>query len=99
MGSAVAGPGVCASCALSPLPALALSLSGDSQSAAEAPRPLAWQQRRDGAREREDGRCTASAPERSGGVVRSGRPLGGANNNAEGLRVVEIAQRYDLDRR
>jgi hypothetical protein len=52
----------------------------------------------DGARQREDGRCAASAPEQSGGVVCTGCPLGGAGNNAERLRGVEIAQRYDLDR-
>jgi hypothetical protein len=43
----------------------------------------------DGARQRGDGRCAASAPEHGGGVDCTGCPWGGAGNNAERLRVVE----------
>jgi hypothetical protein len=52
----------------------------------------------DEARQRGDGRCAASAPERSVGVDFTGCPLGGEINNAERSRVVVIAQRYYLDR-
>jgi len=45
----------------------------------------------DGARQRGDGRCAASAPERSAGVVCTGCPSGGADYNAERSRGVEAA--------